>query len=76
MATAYAYWVCTIVRRHKADWEATVHDYAERAIRDAAMESEAEQRELDRLAAALRTTHAAGQVAGHRRGLGTIERRV
>ena len=72
MTTAYAYWVCTIVRRHQADWEATVHDYAERAVRDATRESEAEQRELDRLSAALRTTTAIGKLLDIGAGWGRL----
>jgi SAM-dependent methyltransferase len=72
MTTAYAYWVCTIVRRHQADWEATVHNYAERAVRDAMRENEAEQRELDRLAAALRTTHATGKLLDIGAGWGRL----
>ena len=52
--TAYAYWVCTIVQRHRTAWETTIQDYAKRAVRDAENEIEAEQRELDRLRTALR----------------------
>jgi SAM-dependent methyltransferase len=44
--TAYAYWVCTAVRRRGADWEAALHDYIERVLRDEAREAEAEQREV------------------------------
>ncbi len=70
--TAYAYWVCTIVRRHHADWEATIYDYAECAVRDAVQESEAEQRELDRLLAALRTTRATGKLLDIGAGWGRL----
>ncbi len=44
--TAYAYWVCTRVRQRGADWEATLREYIGYALRDAANESQAEQREL------------------------------
>jgi SAM-dependent methyltransferase len=44
--TTYAYWVCTAVRRRGADWEAALHDYIERVLRDEAREAEAEQREV------------------------------
>jgi len=44
--TSYAYWVCTSVSKQGADWEATLHDYADVALRRAADESEAERREV------------------------------
>jgi len=44
--TAYAYWVCTTVSKRGADWEATLRDYANIALRRAARESEAERREV------------------------------
>jgi SAM-dependent methyltransferase len=44
--TAYAYWVCMTVSKRGADWEATLHDYADVALRHAADESEAERREV------------------------------
>jgi len=44
--TAYAYWVCMTVSRQGADWEATLHDYTDIALRRAANESEAERREV------------------------------
>jgi SAM-dependent methyltransferase len=47
--TAYAYWVCTVMRNHSKDWETTVHEYADRALRDAVIESQAEQAELELL---------------------------
>jgi SAM-dependent methyltransferase len=43
--TANAYWVCTRVRKG-ADWEAALDEYIGHALRDAANESQAEQREL------------------------------
>jgi SAM-dependent methyltransferase len=44
--TAYAYWVCTRVRQRGADWEAALREYIVHALRDAANDSQAEQREL------------------------------
>jgi SAM-dependent methyltransferase len=44
--TAYAYWVCTRVRKQGADWEATLREYIGYALRDAANDSQAEQREM------------------------------
>jgi SAM-dependent methyltransferase len=43
--TAYAYWVCTRVRKG-ADWETALREYIGHALRDAANESQAERREL------------------------------
>lgn len=46
--TAYAYWVCTVMRNHGKEWESTVQKYADLALRDALLENEAEiiEREL------------------------------
>ena len=44
--TAYAYWVCTTASTRGADWEATLHEYADIAERCAADNSEAERREM------------------------------
>lgn len=44
--TAYAYWVCTTVSKRGADWEETLREYADIALRRAADESEAERREV------------------------------
>ena len=44
--TAYAYWVCTTASTRNADWEATLRDYADIALRRAADESETERREV------------------------------
>ncbi|RLC59853.1 MAG: hypothetical protein DRI80_11950 [Chloroflexota bacterium] len=44
--TSYAYWVCTSVTRRSADWEETLREYADIALRRAADESEAERREI------------------------------
>jgi SAM-dependent methyltransferase len=44
--TSYAYWVCTTVSKQGADWEATLRDYADVALRRAADEGEAERREI------------------------------
>ncbi len=44
--TAYAYWVCTTVSKQGADWQVTLRDYADVALRRAADESEAERREM------------------------------
>ncbi len=55
--TAYAYWVCTTVSKRGADWEATLRDYADFALRRAADESEAERREVALLRRELARTH-------------------
>jgi SAM-dependent methyltransferase len=60
--TAYAYWVCTRVRKRGADWEATLREYIGYALRDAADESQAEQRELALLRRVLRTAQQRGRV--------------
>jgi hypothetical protein len=44
--TAYAYWVCTRVRKQNATWEAALCEYTGYAVRNAAHESEAERREF------------------------------
>jgi SAM-dependent methyltransferase len=44
--TAYAYWVCTPVHERGADWETTLRDYVDIALRHAADEGEAERREV------------------------------
>ena len=44
--TSYAYWVCTAVSKRGADWEATLRDYTDVALRRAADEGEAERREV------------------------------
>jgi len=55
--TAYAYWVCTTVSKRGADWEATLRDYADIALRRAADESEAERREVALLRRELARAH-------------------
>lgn len=52
--TAYAYWVCTVVRNRGKDWETTVQEYVDFAIRKAVIESQAEQIELSLLRPELR----------------------
>jgi len=44
--TAYAYWVCTVMRNHGKDWESAVQQYVDLALRDAALEAQAEQIEV------------------------------
>lgn len=56
--TAYAYWVCTVMRNHGKDWESAVQQYVDSALRDAFLERQAEQVELELLHRELR------QVAG------------
>lgn len=52
--TAYAYWVCTAIRNHGKNWETAVQEYADRALRDAMMESQAELAEMSLLRQELR----------------------
>lgn len=47
--TAYAYWVCSLVLHQSKDWETTVKEYVSFAIRDAQLESHAEQIEFNLL---------------------------
>ncbi len=47
--TAYAYWVCTVMRNHGKAWESTVQDYVDFALRDAVQEAQAEKIEVDLL---------------------------
>ncbi|MBN2502562.1 MAG: methyltransferase domain-containing protein [Anaerolineales bacterium] len=47
--TAYAYFACIVVKNRGKDWETTVQDYAELAVRNARSDSEAEKIELDLL---------------------------
>jgi len=47
--TAYAYWVCTAMRNHGKDWDTAVQEYIDLALRDAVIESQAEQAELELL---------------------------
>lgn len=44
--TAYAYWVCMTVSKRGTDWKATLRNYTDIALRQAADENEAEQREI------------------------------
>ena len=55
--TAYAYWVCITVNKRGADWEATLHDYADVALRRAADEGEVERREVALLRRELAQVH-------------------
>lgn len=45
--TAYAYWVCTVMRNHGKEWESTVQQYVDLALRDALLETEAEKIEVE-----------------------------
>lgn len=47
--TAYAYWVCSDYYKHGGDWEATLHEYAQMAMDEAARDTEVERRELSLL---------------------------
>lgn len=47
--TAYAYWTCTVMRKHGKDWQTAVHEYIDVALRDAVLESQAEEVELELL---------------------------
>ncbi len=49
---SYAYWVCSDYCK-RGGWEATLREYAQMAIRDAARDTEAEQREVASLKRAL-----------------------
>jgi hypothetical protein len=44
--TAYAYWVCSVMRRHGRDLESVLQEYIEFALSDAILESLAERVEL------------------------------
>jgi len=54
VATAYAYWVCSIVEKRGAEWEPTLREFAGYALRDGVRETEAEQAEYVQLRRALR----------------------
>jgi SAM-dependent methyltransferase len=51
--TAYAYFACIVVKNRGKDWETTVQDYAELAIRNAQFDDEAEKIEMALLRADL-----------------------
>jgi SAM-dependent methyltransferase len=70
--TAYAYWVCTAVRRRGTDWETALHDYIGQALRDEAREAEAEQREVALLRRALRAVPGCGPVLDVGAGWGRL----
>ena len=70
--TAYAYWVCTAVRRRGVDWETALHDYTERALRDEAREAEAEQREVALLRHELRIVPGCGPLLDVGAGWGRL----
>jgi SAM-dependent methyltransferase len=44
--TAYAYWVCTEMQKNGQDWESTLQEYVDYALRDAIKESKAEKIEF------------------------------
>jgi SAM-dependent methyltransferase len=70
--TAYAYWVCTAVRRRGTDWETALHDYIERALRDETREAEAEQREVALLRCELRIVPGCGPLLDIGAGWGRL----
>jgi SAM-dependent methyltransferase len=45
--TAYAYWVCTVMRNQGKDWASTVQKYVDLALSDALLEAQAEEIEVD-----------------------------
>lgn len=47
--TAYAYWVCTVMRNHGKEWENTVQEYVDLAVRNALLEAEAGKIEMELL---------------------------
>jgi hypothetical protein len=52
--TAYAYWTCTVMRNQGKAWETAIQEYIDVALRDAVVESQAEQVELELLSQELR----------------------
>jgi SAM-dependent methyltransferase len=70
--SAYAYWVCTAVHKQDADWETTLRDYIGRALREAARETEAEQREFALLRRTLRAVPGRGPVLDVGAGWGRL----
>jgi SAM-dependent methyltransferase len=70
--TAYAYWVCSAVQQRSVDWEATLGEYVEYALRDAARETEAEQAELAQVRRALRGVAAGGALLDIGAGWGRL----
>lgn len=47
--TAYAYWVCTVVRDRGKDWAEALTEYVDKALRSALEESRAERAEVELL---------------------------
>jgi hypothetical protein len=45
--TAYAYWVCTVMRNRGKDWASAVQEYVDLALSDALLEVQAEEIEAD-----------------------------
>jgi hypothetical protein len=39
--TAYAYWVCNVLRNHDREWESVLEEFVDFALRDAIQESQA-----------------------------------
>ncbi len=70
--TAYAYWVCSVVRQRSADWETTLREYVNHAVRDAARETEAEQAEFTLLAHTLRNVAGDGPLLDVGAGWGRL----
>jgi len=57
---AHAYWVCTAVSQRNADWEETLREYVDIALRRAAESSAAERRELALIRSVLGEANANG----------------
>jgi SAM-dependent methyltransferase len=70
--TAYAYWVCTAVRKRGVDWETALHDYIGLALRDEVRETEAARREVALLRHVLRTVPGCGPVLDVGAGWGRL----
>ncbi len=70
--TAYAYWVCSVVRQRGADWETTLREYVNHALRDAARETEAEQAEFALLRQMLRNVAGDGPLLDVGAGWGRL----
>lgn len=45
--TAYAYWICTVMRNHGRDWGSAVQEYVDLALSEALLEAQAEKVEVD-----------------------------
>jgi len=70
--TAHAYWVCMAVSQRGADWEESLREYIDLAVRRAADEREAERREVALLRRALGVARARGPVLDVGAGWGRL----